>query len=154
MLQWPGYNGQILSCDPNATCMPHAIVPRIQTHVPLGHAMVCSCDVDTAELQRTLWSNILSTDSNWKRLYVSLKRMHVMRSVKSVEGLAEDCAIMFAMLADDAAVRDVFAAVLRGEPPCGAIFADMSTVLPSTTAELAAAAADKGALIAGAEQFP
>ena len=71
--------------------------------------------------------------------------------VKSVEGLAEDCSIMFAMLADDAAVRDVFAAVLRGEPPPSAIFADMSTVLPSTTAELAAAAADKGALIAGSE---
>ena len=74
--------------------------------------------------------------------------MDTLHRVKSVEGLAEDCAIMFAMLADDAAVQDVFAAVLRGEPSPGAIFADMSTVLPSTTAGLAAAAANKGALVA------
>lgn len=93
-------------------------------------------------------SDVLGTDSEWTTLYVSLISIDILRRVKSVEGLAEECAIMFAMLADDAAVRDVFAAVLRGEPPPGAIFADMSTVLPSTTAELAAAAADKGALVA------
>jgi NAD binding domain of 6-phosphogluconate dehydrogenase len=69
--------------------------------------------------------------------------------VKSVEDLAENCAVIFSMLADDAAVREVFAAVLRGGPPPGTVFADMSTVLPRTTAELAAAAADKGALPCG-----
>lgn len=63
-----------------------------------------------------------------------------------MEDLAENCAVIFSMLADDAAVRSVFAAVLQGGPPHGAVFADMSTVLPSTTAELAALAAEKGAL--------
>lgn len=65
--------------------------------------------------------------------------------MKSAEQLAKHCVVMFAMLADDAAVPEVFAAVLQGGPPPGAVFADMNTVLPSTTAELAAAAAEKGA---------
>lgn len=107
----------------------------------------------STEACRQAWcQGLTDLESNCSRTSVgSMSMIGTLRRVKSVEGLAEDCSIMFAMLADDAAVRDVFAAVLRGEPPPGAIFADMSTVLPSTTAELAAAAADRGALIAGSE---
>lgn len=61
-----------------------------------------------------------------------------------MEQLAGDCMVFFSMLADDAAVREVVSNVLANGPPQGAVFADMSTVLPSTTAELAAAAAEKG----------
>jgi NAD binding domain of 6-phosphogluconate dehydrogenase len=117
---------------------------------------VVSClgvQLPSTEACRQAWcQGLIDFGSNCSRTSVgSMSMMSTLRRVKSVEGLAEDCSIMFAMLADDAAVRDVFVAVLRGEPPPGAIFADMSTVLPSTTAELAAAAADKGALIAGSE---
>lgn len=50
------------------------------------------------------------------------------------------------MLSDDAALRSAFDAIVAANPvPGSLVFADMSTVLPSTTEALAKLAADSGA---------
>jgi len=47
--------------------------------------------------------------------------------------LAEKCDIVFTMLAADAALEEVFAAFLSGNPKPGSVFVDCSTVFPDLT---------------------
>ncbi len=64
----------------------------------------------------------------------------------SIGDLATRCSVVFSMLSDDAALRSAFDAIVAANPAPGSlVFADMSTVLPSTTEALAKLAADSGA---------
>jgi 3-hydroxyisobutyrate dehydrogenase-like beta-hydroxyacid dehydrogenase len=58
--------------------------------------------------------------------------------------LAARCSVTFCCLVNDSALEAVFSDFLQGPPNAGAVFVDCSTVLPSTTAKLAAQAADRG----------
>lgn len=68
-----------------------------------------------------------------------------MRRAASIGELAKRCSVIFSMLSDDAALTAAFAAIVAAKPEPGAlVFADMSTVLPSTTEALVRQAAEAG----------